>query len=177
MRRGALLVTALCVSAPAYAGTVTGQIELLEKGGKTAADISDVVVFVDGVKGAKLRPAPATVTMKGKNFTPRVLVIPVGTTVDFPNDDPIFHNVFSVSGANRFDLDLYKKPKSKSWTFQNPGVARVYCNIHPQMSAIVIVTDGPFTKAAKDGTFTLDDVPAGRYTVKTWHERGGRRAG
>ena len=71
--------------------------------------------------------------------------------------------MFSVSGENRFDLDLYKRPKSKSWTFQTPGVVRVYCNIHPQMSAVVLVRDNPyFTTAAADGSFTLEGVPAGR---------------
>jgi hypothetical protein len=116
-------------------------------------------------------------TMKGKAFTPRVVVVGVGSTVDFPNEDPIFHNVFSVSGENRFDLDLYKRPKSGSWTFQRPGVARVYCNIHPQMSAVVLVRDNPFyTKAAPDGTFTLEGLPAGKYTLRAWHERGGEAA-
>jgi hypothetical protein len=101
-----------------------------------------------------------------------VVAVSVGGVVDFPNEDPIFHNVFSVSGENRFDLDLYKRPKSGQWTFQNPGVVRVYCNIHPQMSAVVLVRDTPFlTKAAPDGSFEIAEVPAGRYVVKAWHER------
>jgi hypothetical protein len=103
-----------------------------------------------------------------------VTVVPVGSTVDFPNEDPIFHNVFSVSGDNRFDLDLYKRPKSGSWTFQAPGLVRVYCNIHPQMSAVVLVRDNAyFARAAEDGAFTIADVPPGRYTLKAWHERAG----
>jgi plastocyanin len=161
----------LLLAAPLAAGTVNGRVTLSEKNGQPG-DASEVVLYLDGAK-AKAKPITATVTMKGKQFSPRVTVIPTGSTVAFPNEDPIFHNVFSVSGENRFDLELYKRPKSGSWTFNKAGVVRVYCNIHPQMSAIVIVTDGPFTKAAKDGTFTLDDVPAGKYTVKTWHERGG----
>jgi hypothetical protein len=112
--------------------------------------------------------------MKGKVFMPRVTVVTTGSTVEFPNDDPIFHNVFSLSGDNRFDLDLYKRPKSGSWTFRNSGVVRVYCNIHPQMSAYVIVLDTPFhAKAARDGSFAIEGVPAGSYTVRAWHERGG----
>ena len=107
---------------------MAGRVDVLDKGGRRLTDLSDVVVYVDGVR-AKPRPvAHATVTMKGKSFAPRVLVVGVGTTVDFPNEDPIFHNVFSVSGDNRFDLPLYKRPKSGSWTFLHPGVARVYCN-------------------------------------------------
>lgn len=130
-------------------------------------------MYVDGPK-VKAPSAKVTMTMKGKSFTPRVAVVPVGGTVEFPNEDPILHNVFSVSGENRFDLDLYKRPKSGSWTFQHPGVVRVYCNIHPQMSAVVLVRDNPwFTKAAQDGSFELSDLPPGKYLLKAWHERGG----
>jgi plastocyanin len=168
-----VLLPALAFAAPVAAGTVKGEVQLLDKGGRPATDVTDVVVYVDGAK-AKTAPAKATMTMKGKNFIPRVIVVPVGATVEFPNEDPIFHNVFSVSGENRFDLDLYKRPKSGTWTFQHPGVARVYCNIHPQMSAVVIVRDNPyFTKTAQDGSFSIPDVPAGKYVVHAWHERGG----
>jgi hypothetical protein len=112
--------------------------------------------------------------MKGKSFNPHVVVVPVGGTVQFPNEDPIFHNAFSVSGDNRFDMELYKRPKVGSFTFQHPGIVKVYCNIHPQMSAVVVVRDNPlFTKAAVDGSFTIENVPAGKYVVKAWHERGG----
>jgi plastocyanin len=160
---------------PALAGTITGTVELLDKGGRKASDLTDVIVYVDGLKG-RTRAATASMTMKAKTFTPHVLVVPVGGTVEFPNEDPIFHNVFSVSGENRFDLDLYKRPKKGSFTFQHPGVARVYCNIHPQMSAVVMVRDNPyFTKAASDGSFTLEGVPAGRHLLKAWHERGGEQ--
>jgi len=161
----------LALPALAPAGTVSGRVELIDKGGRKASDLSDVVVFVEGVK-ARPRPTRITMTMKGKSFVPRVVVVPVGGTVDFPNEDPIFHNVFSVSGDNRFDLDLYKRPKSGSWTFQHPGVVRVYCNIHPQMSAVVVVRDNPyFAKAAPDGAFSIPDVPPGRYTIKAWNDR------
>jgi hypothetical protein len=116
-------------------------------------------------------------TMKGKTFTPRVVAVGVGGTVEFPNEDPIFHNVFSVSGENRFDLDLYKRPKSGQFTFQSPGIVRVYCNIHPQMSAVVMVRDSPyFTQAGADGSFAIPEVPAGRYLVKAWHERAAKEA-
>ena len=172
MRFVALFVT-MSLAASAAAGTVKGRIQVVDKGGKKATDVSDVVVYVDGVK-TKPKPARATVTMKGKAFLPRVVAVSVGGTVDFPNEDPIFHNVFSVSGENRFDLDLYKRPKSGSWTFQRPGIVRVYCNIHPQMSAVVVVRDNPyFTKAGPDGSFVIEDVPAGKYELKAWQERAG----
>jgi len=179
--RTPLLVAALAAS-PAFlgpaalAGTVTGRLEIVDKGGKKATDLQDAVVFVDGVK-ARTKPARTVISMKAKTFVPHVVVVPVGGTVEFPNEDPIFHNVFSVSGENRFDLDLYKRPKSGTWTFQTPGIVRVYCNIHPQMSAVVIVRDNPyFAKAGADGSFSIEDVPAGKYTLKAWHERGNEAA-
>ena len=171
--RAALILPILALPARLQAGTVTGKVELVDKGGRKATDLSDVVVYVDGAR-VKPRPATATMIMKGKSFNPHVVVVPVGGTVQFPNEDPIFHNAFSVSGDNRFDMELYKRPKVGSFTFQHPGVVKVYCNIHPQMSAVVLVRDNPlFTKAAVDGTFTIENVPAGKYVVKAWHERGG----
>jgi plastocyanin len=161
---------------PVCAGTVTGKVTLLEKGGRPASDLSDVVVYVEGVKTragrASSRPNTATMTMKGKAFAPRVVAVPVGGTVEFPNDDAIFHNVFSVSGENRFDLSLYKRPRKGIQTFEHPGVVKVYCNIHPQMAGVVMVADSPyFAKAAADGSFTIEDVPAGKYAVKAFHEK------
>jgi plastocyanin len=175
--RAALIAPILALPALLQGGTITGRVELVDKGGRKATDLSDVVVYVDG---ARVKPKPATATatatmiMKGKSFNPHVVVVPVGGTVQFPNEDPIFHNAFSVSGDNRFDMELYKRPKVGSFTFQHPGIVKVYCNIHPQMSAVVVVRDNPlFTKAAVDGSFTIENVPAGKYVVKAWHERGG----
>ena len=166
-----VLLVCLVMAAPSAAGTIRGKLVLVEKGGRKASDLSDAVVYLDGPK-LRTAGATATVVMKAKTFSPHVVVIPVGSTVDFPNQDPIFHNVFSVSAENRFDLDLYKRPKSGQWTFKAPGVARVYCNIHPQMSAVILVRDNPyFSKAEPDGSFVLADVPGGKYTLKAWHER------
>jgi plastocyanin len=174
MGRLALGLCALGLAGPALAGTVAGRVELLDKGGRRATDLSEVVVYLEGVpvKPKAPKTIAATITMQGKKFKPHVVVVPLGATVDFPNEDPIFHNAFSVSGQNRFDLELYKRPKSGIYTFQNPGVVRVYCNIHPQMSAVVLVRDNPFyTMAAQDGSFVIDKVPAGRFTLTAWHER------
>jgi plastocyanin len=160
-------------AATVQAGTVTGRITLLDKGGRVTPDSSDVVVWLEGPRG-RVRPVRASMVMKGKEFRPHLVAVGVGSTVEFPNEDPIFHNAFSVSGENRFDLDLYKRPRTGAWTFQHPGVVRVYCNIHPQMSAVVVVRDNPhFARAAADGTFSLDQVPPGRHLLKAWHERGG----
>jgi plastocyanin len=169
--RIASLIACLAAATASTAGTVAGRVELIEKGGKKADDVSEAVVWIEGVK-VKPQPLTAEIRMKGKAFIPHVLAIPVGGTVKFPNDDAIFHNVFSVSGDNRFDLDLYKKPKAGLWTAQHPGVVRVYCNIHPQMSAIIVVHDNPFfTMAGRDGRFALEGVPAGSYRITAWHER------
>ena len=172
--RFALGLCVLGLAAPALAGTIAGRVQLLDKGGRRASDLSDVVVYLEGVPG---RPKPpktvaATIIMTKKRFDPHLSVVLVGGTVEFPNDDPIFHNAFSVSGENRFDLDLYKKPKSGVFTFQHPGIVKVYCNIHPQMSAVIVVRDNPFfTKAAQDGSFSLEKVPAGSYKLTAWQER------
>jgi plastocyanin len=172
--RGAVVSAVVLLAAlPASAGTIAGRVSVLDRGGRPASDLTNVVVYVDGVK-VKPRPASAKVSMKGKQFLPHVVAVPVGGTVEFPNDDPIFHNVFSVSGENRFDLALYKRPKSGAHTFHHPGVVKVYCNIHPQMSAVVVVRDNPFfTKVSPDGTFAIENVPAGRHVLKAWHERAG----
>ena len=172
-RLAALVLPLLAAAAVAWPGTISGTVELTEKGGRKASDLSDVVLYVEGSR-LKPKPAAATVVMKGKAFSPRVVVVPVGGTVHFPNEDPIFHNAFSVSGENRFDMALYKRPKVGSFTFQHPGIVKVYCNIHPQMSAVIVVRDNPlFAKAASDGSFTIENVPAGRYTLRAWNERAG----
>ena len=169
-----VVVLSLAVTAPAAAGTVRGRIEVIEKGGKRASDLADAVVWVEGPK-VKPRPSSATITMKGKSFVPRVAVVPVGGSVEFPNQDPVFHNVFSVSGENRFDLDLYKKPKSGAWVFRHPGLVRVYCNIHPQMSAYVLVRDNPFwARPSENGGFEIPDVPAGDVGGEGVARAGGR---
>ncbi|MBK5256656.1 MAG: hypothetical protein JJE39_11530 [Vicinamibacteria bacterium] len=159
-------------STSAPAGDIVGRVELIEKNGKKAADLSDVVVYVESARG-KAKPGRDVVSMKGKSFSPHVLVVGTGSTVEFPNQDPILHNVFSISGEG-FDLGLYKRPKSGSRTFDKPGVYTLYCNIHPQMSALVVVRDNPyFAKAAPDGSFRVEGLPAGDYKVMAFHERAG----
>jgi plastocyanin len=175
LRNPALLRSALCAlafSSTAAAGDIVGRVELTEKGGKKATDLSDVVVYVETSR-AKAKPAKAVVSMKSKAFLPHVTVVGTGTTIDFPNEDPILHNVFSLSGEG-FDLGLYKRPKSGSRTFDKPGVYTLYCNIHPQMSAQVVVRDNPyFAQVTKDGAFRIEGVPAGEYKLVAFHERSG----
>ena len=169
------LGSALCVSLIAnfaLAGDVVGRVELIEKGGKKATDLSDVVVYIENAK-AKGKPGREVISMKSKTFAPHVLVISTGTVVEFPNEDPILHNVFSASGEG-FDLGLYKRPKSGARTFDKAGIYTLYCNIHPQMSATVIVRDNPyFAQVSKEGAFRIEGVPAGDYKITAFHERSG----
>ena len=159
----------------ASAGDIVGRVDLVEKGGKKATDLSDVLVYVESVK-TKGKPGKEVLSMKSKAFSPHVLAVTTGTTVEFPNEDPILHNVFSVSGEG-FDLGLYKRPKSGSRTFDKPGVYTLYCNIHPQMSALVVVRDNPyFARASRDGSYRIDGLPAGDYKVVAFHERSGEGA-
>lgn len=171
LRHLVIRLLALSLAVPAGAGTVEGSVALLDKGGRPAKDLSEVVVYLEGVEGP-LPPVTASITMERKTFEPHLVVIPVGGTVEFPNADPIFHNVFSITAPNTFDLDFYKKPETGSWTFRHPGVVKVYCNIHPQMRAVVVVRDNPYyAQADERGTFRIEGVPAGTHVLTAWHER------
>lgn len=164
--------------------TITGRVEILDKGDVKRKDASQVVVWVERRDGVlpqpwpplpkPERPVPVKMASKDKRFQPGVMVVPVGTEVSFPNLDPIFHNVFSLSGDNRFDLGLYKSGKSKSVFFRKPGLVRVYCNIHSQMVGFIHVMATPWsTTTSPDGTFVIRDVPAGTYLLKSWEEKAG----
>ncbi len=108
-------------------------------------------------------------------FTPQVLVVRVGTTVDFPNNDKVFHNVFSFRDGKKFDLGMYPLGTTKSIVFDRPGLARLFCNIHPKMAAYVMAVDTPFyAVSGQQGAFTIPAVPPGRYTYHAW--RAGAQA-
>jgi plastocyanin len=143
-------------------------------------EIKNVVVYLKDIvfRGA-LPPTKAELRQSHETFVPHVLAITRGSTVDFPNDDPIFHNVFSLSSAATFDLRRYPQGQSRTETFPKAGIVKVYCNIHSHMSATILVMDNPyFTIPALDGTFELANLPPGQYTLIGWHERvGERRAG
>jgi len=109
---------------------------------------------------------------EGETFVPHVLPILVGSTVEFPNMDPIFHNVFSLSGTRTFDLGRYPQGDSKSVKFDRPGIVPVFCHIHSDMSAIILVRDNPwFTVPDADRHYRISDIPPGSYTLVAWHER------
>lgn len=131
---------------------------------------------------ADLRPRPAAADTLPRpqlrqvsvRFDPRVLAIPVGTTVDFPNLDPVFHNVFSYSPAKRFDLGRYGKNKSKAVRFDTPGLVKVFCDVHASMSAYILVVDTSFVvQPDPSGNFAIDGVPEGHHRMTVWHpDRG-----
>ncbi len=148
------------------------------RGGGALPEIRSVVVYLKGAPFAGSLPlAREEIVQEGEAFTPRVLAIPQGSTVSFPNGDPIYHNVFSLSSAATFDLGRYPQGQSRSRTFTKPGLVKVYCQIHSHMSASIVVFDHPyFVVPDLDGTFTLPQVPVGRYQIVGWHERVGERA-
>jgi plastocyanin len=132
------------------------------------------VVWLRRANGDTPRPAPAkgkVISQRGKSFVPHVLAVPVGTTVDFRNDDAIYHNVFSLNKPNDFDTGLYKQGGSYMQTFKKPGPVQLLCNIHSSMIGYVYVVDSPwYAQADGSGAFTIRGVPPGEYEVEVWHE-------
>ncbi|HMF42726.1 MAG TPA: hypothetical protein VKQ32_18775, partial [Polyangia bacterium] len=156
--------------APAPAGaTVSGTVS-----GGGAHGPGGAAIWLRRIGGETPRPAAAhgkVVTQRNKTFIPHVLVVPVGTKVSFRNEDPIFHNVFSLSKPNEFDTGLYKQGASYQQTFKHPGVVQVLCNIHSSMLGVVVVVDTPYyAQVDGSGSFTIKGVPPGEYELKAWHE-------
>ncbi len=195
-----LLTTALAGAPLAGAGTITGRVHAEGKAGteqdpncttgnydsralKFAQRVDytamhDFVVYLEGTVGTN-RAAAGTVQVVTKRvsqhkamFVPHVLPIVKGTTVEWPNNDDIFHNVFSYSDAKPFDLGLYKAPEVKPVTFDTPGRVDVFCSIHSSMNCVVLVLENPYYAATNDkGIYVIPNVPAGTYQLKAWHER------
>jgi plastocyanin len=162
---------------------VQGQIKLLNSKVKLkdgSADSSGVAVWLTPAKGI-INPGPPmvskrTLEQRDKRFIPHIMVIQVGTEVEFPNYDPFFHNVFSIYDGKRFDLGLYANGESRPVRFNRPGISHIFCNIHPQMSAVVVTVETPyFAISAPDGKYSIENVPAGTYRLYLWHERSDER--
>ncbi len=145
----------------------------------TGGDLSDVVVWLIpmGAGAGTALPAPSAHSMPQiaqthKSFEPHLLVIQVGTPVQFPNKDPFLHNVFSLFDGKRFDLGFYEAGSSKTVHFDRPGVSFLFCNIHPEMSAAVVAVDTPyFASSDRAGRVSIPNVPEGRYQLNAWYER------
>lgn len=182
----ALAAIACLQNTTAQDAPVTARVEVLRlKTAKQAGthsdppDASDVVVWLEPLdesgkpeRRALETPRDVQLIQKNKTFTPHVLVVPVGTTVQFPNKDPFFHNVFSLFDGKRFDLGLYEAGTSKPLRFDKAGVSFLFCNIHPEMSAVVIALETPyFAKSNRAGNISISGVPDGRYLMHVWYER------
>jgi plastocyanin len=176
------LVTVLVCGAfsCAQGATVTARVSWEEGGGNAARthDAGNVVLWLTPVDSPSMPISAAAQTsprvrlvQRNKSFEPHVLVVPVGSLVEFPNRDPFFHNVFSLFEGKRFDLGLYEAGTTRDVHFDKPGVSYIFCNIHPEMSAVVIAVETPYyaTSDAR-GEIAIRNVPAGRYTLRVWYE-------
>jgi plastocyanin len=131
-----------------------------------------VVVYLEGQFPQE--PVNATLEQKNRRFIPETLVVPAGSTVSFPNLDPIFHNVFSLSKPKTFDLGNYPKDHTRTVTFPTPGIVFVNCHLHPNMAAAIVISPNRWSaKADATGRFTLSGVPPGSYTIVAWHRAAG----
>ena len=184
----AALVILACVGCPVYGQDSAVTVHLAvqrqaatktEKSAKTAQDASEIVVWLKPLEagaGSDVAAVPnhkkVQLVQHNKTFQPHVLVVPVGTVVDFPNRDPFFHNVFSLFDGKRFDLGLYEAGASNSVRFDRLGVSFLFCNIHPEMSAVVVAVDTPyFSLSDRKGNLTIQNVPEGKYELHVWYER------
>jgi plastocyanin len=159
--------------------TLTGHVTVVSLGKRS--DSSNVIVWLNPLhdSGGEPAEAPAYVThrkyellQKHKQFIPHVLVVPLGTAVEFPNLDPFFHNVFSLFDGKRFDLGLYEAGTTRIVRFDRQGICYIFCNIHPEMSAVVIVLKTPYYGISDQaGEIRIPDVPSGHYVMEVWQER------
>jgi plastocyanin len=149
-----------------------GKDEKSEPRDPLAFERSRVVIWIEGQ--GPLAPLSASMEQTGRRFLPELLVITAGSTVAFPNRDPIFHNVFSLSKPKLFDLGNYPTGESRNVTFAKPGIVSVNCHLHPNMSATVVVTPNQwFARSDGAGDFTIPDVPPGEYKIVAWHKAAG----
>ncbi len=161
--------------------TATARVLLLDSAARRkSTDSSNAVVWLTPLaESAASRPHVPDASphrfrlvQKNKRFTPHILVVPVGAAVEFPNLDPFFHNVFSLFDGKRFDLGLYEAGTTRTVNFNAAGISYIFCNIHPEMSAVVVVLNTPYYGTSKGaGEVSIPGIPAGRYELNVWHER------
>ena len=174
-----ILLWLICfsIAGSALSATVDGQVELAdsrEASVRKNKNFSGVVVWLEPVGRDAELPASRKykIVQRGKRFDPHVLPIAVGSVVDFPNFDPIFHNAFSNFSGQPFDTGLYAPGTTRQVVFRRAGIVRVFCNIHSNMSAVIVVMNTPYhTQTDASGRFRIDGVPAGEYQLRVWHER------
>lgn len=174
-----LFLSLLAASGIALAqASVGASVEVTRDGvGKTAVDQANVAIWLVPVSpsahtaGAETTEQKYVLNQRNKNFSPHLLVVPVGAAVSFPNHDPVFHNVFSLFEGKRFDLGLYEAGTSRTIRFDRAGASYIFCNIHPEMGAVIIALRTPFYGTSdRAGKLAIPAVPAGRYIMHVWHE-------
>jgi len=181
MRRRLLICCLLLCPAPALTQqvTVTANVAVANSGKKgRAPDASNVVLWLTPVGDSAAANLPARqdaplprLVQKNKSFEPHVLVVRVGSVVEFPNKDPFFHNVFSLFEGKRFDLGLYEAGSTRQVVFDKPGISYIFCNIHAEMSAVVIAVATPYYGISdRRGQVSIPNVPVGRYTLRFWYD-------
>lgn len=195
MQLPTLILVTLVTALSGFAGTITGTVraegkaeaDSSAKGGKydsrkfkfvekiDYSELTDFVVYIDQPITNLPASKPKTlqvITQRDAVFRPHVLPVQAGSTVEWPNKDDIFHNVFSMSESNPFDLGLYKDPEVKKVQFKNAGRVDVFCSIHSQMNCVILVLQNPFFASTdKAGRFRIENVPPGPYKLKAWHQR------
>lgn len=170
-----MFASSLAPAVQGGAATLTGRVTLILPP-KVEIDPGGSVVWIPGLNIASSGTPAYSVTSKDKRFEPRILAVPKGSKVTFPNLDSIYHNAFSLSPGNPFDMGLYRKGASRDIVLRNPGVVRVYCNIHPDMAASVVVLDGnAFSLVSSDGSYRIEGIPAGRHEVHIWSDVAGEQ--
>jgi plastocyanin len=143
---------------------------------KPQPELRNVVVFFTDLPATRPAPRNASIAQRDEQFVPHLVAVTAGSSVAFPNEDPFFHNVFSLSRGAAFNLGRYPSGSSRAKVFSRPGIVKVFCEIHSHMSAVVRVFDhGWFTVPAEDGSYAMDEIPAGEHTLVAWHERIGER--
>jgi hypothetical protein len=173
-----LLLWACSAEGFAEVTTVRGHVAVVGTVKASHPVLPGTVIWLTPLPGTvsdpPLAPAPAgrlQLVQKNKSFEPHILVVPAGSSVEFPNRDPFFHNVFSLFEGKRFDLGLYEAGSTRIVRFERPGISYIFCNIHPEMSAVVIALATPlYAIATPDGQLTIANVPFGRYTLHIWSE-------
>jgi len=168
----------LLVLAPLHCGAqqvdVTATVKIIS-GNRSLTSLGAVVWLVpvnQSITPERPGPRHLQLVQKGKSFIPHLLVVPAGSAVDFPNEDPFFHNVFSLFDGKRFDLGLYEAGKTRTVMFDRPGICYIFCNIHPEMSGVVIVLQTPYFGISDAlGEIHIPGVPPGQYQLHVWDER------
>jgi plastocyanin len=156
-------------------GRVVGHVAITDADGKPAN--AEAIIYVVGFKEPSAHGPPAKIAQTGRKFVPDLIAITVGDHVTFPNSDTFLHNVFSQSATRKFDLGSFKKGDAKDKDFPNPGVVDVYCNIHPEMAAtILVLPNRRHTRRKPDGSYAIEGVPPGTWTVFAYTRRAVRPA-